>query len=103
MSTKFLMPRLDNYYSDYLQLGFYYKEGDKMVAHYTYTEDAYGKVYSQQVSINLAYFPKKFKFSFQWNGFVQKFIKVWLHEYLHLIGLNEEGLRKVKKLGFPCA
>lgn len=108
-STKFLMPRLDNYYSDYLQLSFYYKIKDTKVAFYAYEEDVHGGVHSQVIAINLAKFthPRKHKDKevedWLFERFVSQFILVWLHEWFHLIGLSEKGIKIMKELGFPIA
>jgi len=104
-----MMPRFDNYYGDYTQLSFYYKEEGTMVAFYGYEEDALGKVYSQVIAINLAKFamnirPKdKEEEEMLFEMFVNQFILVWLHEWFHLVGLSEKGLDEIKVLRFPVA
>jgi len=90
-------PLLENYYSDYLQLTILLDKGKKYLGAYLYTEDAFGIVYSQELVINLSLLPNPLK---KWNKFIKEFSKTWLHEYFHLIGLTEEGIKKVRKIGF---
>lgn len=97
------LPYLDNYYSDYLQLSFYYKKGDIIVAYYGYQEDDMGNVYAQEIAMNLAHFPRSIRFKFQFRWMIGRFNEVWLHEYLHLIGLTDDALKIIKKKGFPIA
>lgn len=80
-----------------------------MVAFYGYEEDALGGVHSQVIAINLTKFamarkPKdKEEEEFLFEMFVNQFILVWLHEWLHLVGLSEIGVNEIRMLGFPIA
>lgn len=103
MKNKFMLPRLDNYYSDYLQLSFYFEKKDQKLAYYSFEEDNLGRVYSQVMAINLAKIPINPDTEEGFEFFLNLFISLWHHEFLHLIGLSEEGVTKAKKLGFPCS
>ena len=94
-------PLLNNYYSDWHQLGFYYDEEAKESAIYIYEEDfAFGLVHSQIFAVNLAKL-KLSMFDKHFDLFISLFNRDWLHEYLHLIGLNEEALKIVQMMGVP--
>lgn len=94
------MPRLDNYYSDWHQLEIVLVKTCYRGV-YVFDEDAHGGVHSQVFAVNvhtLKHRPEK-----NWDGFVKEFSDVWLHEWLHLVGLTDEGIKRAKKLGFPVA
>lgn len=101
MSTKFALPRIDNYYSDYHQLTFYYDKKQKAYAMYTQLVDEYGGVHAQYMAINLAHVITYEPITIWINFFTDWFMKRWIHEFLHLIGLSELGIRRVNELGFP--
>lgn len=106
MSTKFLYPRLDNYYSDWHQLTFTFEKDAKYAGIYVYSEDAHGRVSSQIFALNLSKIPKEvtsFNQDWKWNYFINTFNRIWLHEWLHLVGLTERGINLAKELGFPVA
>lgn len=100
MSNKFAFPRFDNYYGDYFQLAFSFEKKESYAGLYRYEEDPLGKVYSQFMVMNLSKFSKNV--TKEWHNFIKIFNIIWLHEFLHLVGLSEKGLRIVKELGFPC-
>lgn len=92
-------PLLQNYYSDWHQLEIIISD-EAYRGIYVYNETAFGTVTSQTFALNvkrLKYGPKK------WDKFLKEFCDVWLHEWLHLVGLSEEGITRLKKLKFPVA
>ena len=96
-------PMLDNYYSDWHQLTFTFEKKGRYYGIYAYEEDQHGGIHSQVFAINLAKFPKDFdsKNSMEWEFFMNAFLSIWMHEWFHLVGLSEEGIAKIKELGFP--
>lgn len=98
MNQRFLFPRLDNYYSDYLQLTFVLEEQSKYRGIYVFEEDIFGNVSFQVFALNLSSFPNPEK---HFEKFINQFNLVWMHEWLHLVGLTDEGVKKAKRLGFP--
>jgi len=94
--NKFAMPRLDNYYSDYHQLTFITES--KYMAYYLTIEDRHGMISEQYMVMNLFHLHQALNAGF--GAFIHFFIEVWMHEWLHLIGLTDLGVEKVRKLGF---
>jgi len=106
LSTKFLYPRFDNYYSDWHQLTFVLADTACFIGIYSFSEDSRGKVHSQVFALNLSKFPEEilnFNQEWKWDVFITIFKSVWLHEWLHLVGLSERGVDIAKELGFPVA
>jgi len=89
-------PYLENYTSDYLQLGFFYQEFEKtgIGAYYELEEDQFGYNPTHLMNINL--FALKKYLDVSWDLMVNDFVESWVHEYLHMIGLNEDGLNIIK-------
>ena len=104
------LPLFNAYQSDWHQLYFYYqkfikaynKEGKEVTfqeyGHYSYSEDQFGNLDEAGIAINLALVPNPER---DLNIFINHFNIVWLHEYLHLIGLSELGLKYLREMGFP--
>jgi len=93
-------PYLDNYVSDYLQLGFFYQESDgkRMICgYYEGQEDAYGTNVSHTININLWTLEKYWLLS--WDAMMGEFIKTWNHEYLHMLGITDEGMLILREMG----
>jgi len=103
-------PMLEAYYSDWHQLEFYFKEWTegydqdgklrkfKDYGHFETSEDELGGIHSAVIGINLKNFPNPEK---SFDEFIQMFTFTWLHEYLHLVGLSELGLRILREREFP--
>jgi len=89
-------PYLENYSSDYLQLGFFYQEFEKagIGAYYELEEDQFGYNPTHLMNINL--FALKKYLDVSWDLMINDFVESWVHEYLHMIGLNEDGLNIIK-------
>jgi len=105
MSNKFLFPRIDNYYSDWHQLTFVLARNERFAGIYYYNEDVLGRVHSQAMALNLSKLNIKHLDTKEkpWELFIYIFNKIWLHEWLHLVGLTEKGIKLAKEIGFPTA
>ena len=96
MSSYLDPPYLHNYYSDWAQLGFFYKEFEGWGfggIHY-HELDAYGVHEIHIMMLNL-YVLKKFLAN-SFEELVTAFVRLWWHEYRHLIGLTEIGITVAK-------
>jgi len=90
-------PYLHHYYSDWIQLGFFYKEfeGWGCGAYHFHETDAYGVHEVHIMMMNLF----SLKLVLEQKGFEQMvvlFMMLWEHEYLHLIGFTEKGVTAPK-------
>jgi len=121
-------PLLDNYIGDYYQLGFYFnpyptilrrkRKGNFVIcqvggftAHLNKPIILPGKIktyspyfinlYSLYArSLEVAFHPKYYfpVLCLRFRRIVESFIKFQLHEYFHIIGISEKGIRALRKM-----
>jgi len=85
-------PYFDNYYSDWTQLGFFYKEfeGWGYAAYHYHEMDPYGVHEVHIMMMNL--YALKACLAVSFEEMAKAFVSIWWHEYRHLIGLTEIGI-----------
>jgi len=119
-------PLLENYISDYYQLGFYYdpypaiipykkkfvigriggftahrnrplRYPEGLKTYSPYFLNLYGlKVASLEITLHPLYYYPILYCSF--DKLVEAFIRFQLHEYFHIIGISEKGIRALRKM-----
>lgn len=90
------LPYIENYHSDYTQLCFFYDRSGT-IALYSWEEDEFGQECYHLMWINLLYLKAFMTWGF--DKVVESFMLSWAHEFLHMLGVTDEGVEILRDMG----